>query len=90
MKNLGTTPASKNDSWSAYTHIEAAGRAFEIRHPWTEGTSAKSKFTIFRWNDQIGHCFWGSADTLEGAIDIIGIEEHQRPKSNSLVNAINL
>lgn len=75
MTNRGTSPASKNDSWSAYTHVEAAGRAFEIRHPWTEGTSAKSSFSIFRWNDTTGHKYWGSSETLEGAIEMLRQEE---------------
>lgn len=88
MTNHGTTPASANEFWSAYTHVTAGGKDYEIRHPKAPyGTT----FTIYRWSDQVGHVRWQTFGTLEACLESLKATENAVvANSRSLVNAINL
>ena len=68
MTNHGTTPASANDSWSAYTHVEMGGKNYEIRHP---KAPFSSTYTIYRWSDHVGHVRWQTAKSLEEALEML-------------------
>ena len=70
MEHHGTTPASANDSWSAYTHLEGQ-HAWEIRHPKAPFSQG---YSVMRWS-KVGHTFQGHTETLAEAHAYVAAQE---------------